>query len=278
MRSVTAHMRIALGQLNMVWEDKGLSLQKSEELIRQAAAGKAEEIFFPDMSLTGFSMNLDRIGERRAASESVAAMQKLAVKYGTAVGFGWAALPEPGDEKGTNRFTLVDRDGQVLGEYAKLHPFRYGGEADAYQGGNELVTVPFYGHVIGLYVCYDLRFPEIFQAASDRADLLVVIADWPASRRDHWLTLLRARAIENQAYVAGINCVGDLDGLNYSGDSTVFDPMGQMLGTLHGQEGLVVCDIGEDARTLREKFQMKSDRRNDLYIQQYEKIRKVQSL
>lgn len=129
-----------------------------------------------------------------------------------------------------------------------------------------------------MFVCYDLRFPEIFQAVSDQSDLMVVIADWPASRADHWLALLKARAIENQSYMAGVNCVGDIDGLSYSGDSSIFDPLGQMIGTLHGQEGIVVCDIGEDAERLRQKFQMKCDRRNDFYIQQYEKIRKVQSL
>lgn len=271
-------MRIALGQLNMVWENRQLSLQKAERLMEQASAQKADIIFFPEMSLTGFSMNLEKIGENGAASETVELMKELACRYRIAVGFGWAALPEPGQEKGTNRFSLLDKDGRVLAEYAKLHPFRYGGEADVYRGGDQLVTVPFCGHQISLFVCYDLRFPEIFQAVSDQSDLMVVIADWPASRRDHWLTLLKARAIENQAYVAGVNCVGDIDGLSYCGDSSVFDPLGQMIGTLYGQEGIVVCDIGEDAGPLRHKFQMKKDRRNDFYIQQYEKIRKVQSV
>lgn len=271
-------MRIALGQLNMVWEDKELSLQKAEKLMEQASAQKADILFFPEMSFTGFSMNLAKIGESGEASDTVRQMKELAVRYKMAVGFGWAALPEPGQEKGTNRFTLLDQDGQELTEYVKLHPFRYGGEADVYQGGDQLVTVPFCGHRISLFVCYDLRFPEIFRAVSDQSDLMVVIADWPASRADHWLALLKARAIENQSYMAGVNCVGDIDGLSYSGDSSIFDPLGQMIGTLHGQEGIVVCDIGEDAERLRQKFQMKCDRRNDFYIQQYEKIRKVQSL
>ena len=246
-------MRIALGQLNMVWEDKELSLQKAEKLMEQASAQKADILFFPEMSFTGFSMNLAKIGESGEASDTVRQMKELAVR-------------------------LLDKDGQELTEYVKLHPFWYGGEADVYQGGDQLVTVPFCGHRISLFVCYDLRFPEIFQAVSDQSDLMVVIADWPASRADHWLALLKARAIENQSYMAGVNCVGDIDGLSYSGDSSIFDPLGQMIGTLHGQEGIVVCDIGEDAERLRQKFQMKCDRRNDFYIQQYEKIRKVQSL
>lgn len=271
-------MRIALGQLNMAWEDKELSLQKMEQQVRMAAAGQADVIFFPEMSLTGFSMELSRIGENAVCPESREWVKELAVRYRTGIGYGWAALPEQGQDKGTNRFTMLDKDGSVLGEYSKLHPFRYGGEADVYQGGDSLVTVPFCGHHIGLFVCYDLRFPEIFQALSDEADVLVVIADWPDSRRDHWLALLKARAIENQAYVAGVNCVGEIGGLSYSGDSSIFDPLGNLLGTRYGQEGIVVCDVGEDAQSLRQKFQMKCDRRNEWYIQQYKKLRKVQSI
>ena len=269
--SVKTHMKIALGQLNMAWEDKELSLQKVRKLTAQAAAGEADMIVFPEMSLTGFSMDIDRIGENPDQPESVERMGRIAGEYHIAIGFGWAALPEAGQAKGTNRFTVLDAEGKVLGEYSKLHPFRYGGEADIYQGGDRLVTVPFMGHMIGLFICYDLRFPEIFQAVSEKADVMLVIADWPASRSDHWLTLLKARAIENQSYMAGVNCTGSLNGLDYSGDSAVFDPLGNLLGTLHGQEGVVVCEIGQDVQTLRQKFQMKQDRRNELYIQEYQK-------
>ena len=269
--SVKTHMKIAIGQLNMAWEDKELSLQKVRKLTAQAAAGEADMIVFPEMSLTGFSMDIDRIGENPDQPESVERMGRIAGEYHIAIGFGWAALPEAGQAKGTNRFTVLDAEGKVLGEYSKLHPFRYGGEADIYQGGDRLVTVPFMGHMIGLFICYDLRFPEIFQAVSEKADVMLVIADWPASRSDHWLTLLKARAIENQSYMAGVNCTGSLNGLDYSGDSAVFDPLGNLLGTLHGQEGVVVCEIGQDVQTLRQKFQMKQDRRNELYIQEYQK-------
>lgn len=255
----------------MAWEDKELSLQKVRKLTAQAAAGEADLIVFPEMSLTGFSMDIDRIGEDPDQPESVERMGRIAGEYHIAIGFGWAALPETGQAKGTNRFTVLDAEGKVLGEYSKLHPFRYGGETDIYQGGDRLVTVPFMGHTIGLFVCYDLRFPEIFELVSEQADVMLVIADWPASRADHWLTLLKARAIENQSYMAGVNCTGRLNGLDYSGDSAVFDPLGNLLGTLHGQEGIVICEIGHDVQALRQKFQMKQDRRNEFYIQEYQK-------
>lgn len=262
-------MKIALGQLDMVWEDKEASLAKAEQMLKTAAAGQADLILFPEMSLTGFSMHLDRIGEPPDAPESVERMSELAARYGIAVGFGWAALPEGQEQKGTNRFTLLDETGRVLAEYCKLHPFRYGGETEAYRGGGQLVTAPFHGHTLGLFVCYDLRFPEIFQIVSGQADVLLVIANWPSSRRDHWLTLLKARAIENQAYVAGVNCAGTREGLEYSGDSSVFDPLGNMLGTLCGQEGVLICELENRTRELREKFQTRSDRREDFYIEAY---------
>ena len=262
-------MKIALGQLDMVWEDKDATLTKVEQMMATASQAGADLILFPEMTLTGFSTNLDRIGELPDDSWSVNQMRRLAVKYKLAAGFGWGALPEYAGGKGTNRFTLVSGTGAVLAEYKKLHPFRYGGEADVFEGGDRIVTVPFQGRTLGLFVCYDLRFPEIFQIASKRADVLLVIANWPSSLRDHWMTLLRARAIENQAYVAGVNCTGVRDGLEYSGDSMAVDALGNVLGILSWQEGVLLCEIDDRAWHLREKFQAKKDRREELYLSGY---------
>ena len=260
-------MKIALGQLNMVWEEKEASLQKVEKMMQQAAAGQADLIVFPEMSLTGFSMHIETIGENEQDAYTVHRMQELASRYGLAAGFGWAARPVDGAQKATNRFTLIGADGKILGEYKKLHPFRYGGEADVYEGGDRIVTVPFMGRQIALFICYDLRFPEIFQQArlQTEADIMLVIANWPASRREHWMTLLKARAIETQSYVIGVNCVGTQNGLIYSGDSMAVDILGQVMGQLSGQEGVLVCDIPDEAAGLREKFPVYKDRRTDIY-------------
>lgn len=260
-------MKIALGQLDMVWEDKAASLKKAEIMLKTAAAAEADVILFPEMSLTGFSMDVNRIGEPEGESDSVKRMQELAKEYGISIGFGWSALPEAGQDKGTNRFTFIDEGGQVLGEYCKLHPFRFGKEGEHYRRGDELVTVDYQGRTLGLFICYDLRFPEIFQIVSRKADILLVIANWPESRREHWTTLLRARAIENQAYVVGVNCAGERDGIKYSGDSMVVNPLGEVLGSLSGQEGILLCEIGDEAAALRERFPLKSDRREEFYAQ-----------
>lgn len=255
----------------MTWEDKKASLQKAGQMIAASAAGGADCIIFPEMSLTGFSMHLAKIGESGEDSWSVQEMQRLAVKHHIGIGFGWAALPELGEEKGTNRFTFIDKEGKVLGEYSKLHPFSYGGESAAFRGGEELVTFPFMGRWISLFVCYDLRFPEIFQAAAGEADIFLVIANWPESRSQQWKTLLQARAMENQAYVVGVNCVGERDGISYTGDSAAFDVLGNTLGELSRQEGILICELEDRAWELRDKFRIRQDRREDLYCSLYRK-------
>lgn len=264
-------MKVALGQLDMIWEDKEATLDKVQTMMKTASAGGADLILFPEMTLTGFSMNLQKIGEDSASSWTVNQMSELAKKYSLAAGFGWAALPEEKQQKGTNRFTLIDASGNLLAEYSKIHPFRFGGEADVFMGGNQIVTVPFLGRTLGLFICYDLRFPEIFQIASRQADILLVIANWPASRREHWMTLLQARAVENQSYVVGVNCAGTRDDLEYAGDSMAVDAMGNVIGRLSGQEGVLLCELDDRAWSLREKFQTKKDRREELYIAGFSK-------
>ena len=258
-------MRVALGQLDMVWENKERSIQKAEPMIAQAAEGGCDVIIFPEMSFTGFSMNLAKIGERQEDSATKKKMKELAARYGIGIGFGWSALGGKPGEKGTNRFTIVGSKGEDVLEYVKLHPFTYGGESDFYEKGTEIVTAPFLGRTISLFICYDLRFPEIFQIAARKADVIFVIANWPGVRSAHWETLLRARAIENQAYVVGVNCVGERDGMGYTGESMAVDSIGNILGKLSGKEGVLICDLDDRAWSLRGKFNTAKDRREEFY-------------
>ncbi|HBA96734.1 MAG TPA: carbon-nitrogen hydrolase, partial [Lachnospiraceae bacterium] len=262
-------MRVALGQLDMIWENKEASLKKSEGMVKEAAAGNSDIIVFPEMSLTGFSMSLDKIGEDASASWSVKAVKNLAVQNSIAIGFGWAALPEGGSKKGSNMFTIIDKNGNTTAEYKKIQPFTLGGESDVYEGGSSIVTVPFMGHTASLFICYDLRFPELFQIASGKADIIFVIANWPAVRSAHWTTLLRARAIETQSYIVGVNCYGFRDNTDYSGDSMAIDSIGNILGQISGREGVLICDIDDRAWSLRNKFNTRKDRKTDFYIKEY---------
>lgn len=273
-------MRVALGQLDMIWENKELSILRGEKMIREAAQAQADVIIFPEMSFTGFSMNLDRIGEPVGQSETVGKMSALARQYQIAIGFGWAALPQAtdrinGESLGTNRFTLLDGNGEIVTEYSKIHPFTYGGESERYAKGEQIVSVPFLGRNVSLFICYDLRFPELFQIASQQSDIIFVIANWPEIRSAHWQTLLRARAIETQSYLVGVNCYGSRDGESYSGDSMAVDSIGNILGILSGREGVLICDLDDRAWRLRQKFSTRTDRQEELYGEYFSGKRKV---
>lgn len=258
-------MRIALGQIDMVWEDRAASLKKAEKMTEEAADGNCDLIVFPEMAFTGFSMNLDKVGEPPECSATRKEIIAMAKRFGIGIAYGWASLPSENAGKGRNVFTLVDAAGEVAGEYVKLHPFSYGKEDIYYEKGNEIVTFPYLDRQIALFVCYDLRFPEIFEIAARRSDIMIVIANWPAIRSAQWETLLRARAIETQSYVVGVNCVGRRDGEIYSGDSMAVDCMGNILGKISGREGILICELENRAWHLREKFATGKDRREAFY-------------
>lgn len=279
-------MRVALGQLDMVWEDKVASIERAERMITEAAEAQADVIIFPEMSFTGYSMNLEQIGEPVGASATVQKMSALARQYQIAIAFGWAALPEckedseqgiseDGQRLGTNRFTLLDNSGQTVAEYVKIHPFTHGGESEHYAKGEQIINIPFLGRNISLFICYDLRFPELFQIAAEQSDIMFVIANWPAIRSTHWQTLLRARAIETQSYVVGVNCFGERDNMSYSGDSMAVDSIGNVLGVLSGREGVLICNLDDRAWRLREKFQTRADRQKKLYEEYYNGARTI---
>lgn len=252
-------MKLCLCQMNIVWENKASNIAKVESFCEKAAQKGADLVLFPEMSLTGFSQN---IAATKEDGESVYKISLIAKKYNVAIGIGWV---KDCGEKGENRYTVVDKNGNVLSEYTKLHPFSYSGEDKNFNCGEGLSTFKFEGFNIGTLICYDLRFPEVFQALSKKADIIVLPACWPEKRSEHWKVLLRARAIENQCYIAAVNCVGDVGGLHYSGDSAVVNPDGKVLCTLSDREGLLMPNIDNDVNLFRACFPTKKDRRVDLY-------------
>lgn len=253
-------MRIALYQMHIAWEDKNTNIAKLEEQLKAAEQKKIDAIFLPEMSFTGFSMNTDVTKE--AGEETILRMKQLSAKYNIAIGFGWV---KDCRQKSENHYTVVDKNGNLLSDYAKLHPFSYSGEDMKFQGGERLSSFMLEGVPCSNFICYDLRFPEIFQIASKAADVIILPANWPAKRSNHWKTLLQARAIENQAYVLAINCVGQIDSLYYSGDSCVINPDGQIIEMLSDEEGLIIYDLSDDVEQYRSSFPVKKDRREALY-------------
>lgn len=254
-------MKIALCQLDIAWEDKEKNLFRAEGFLEKAASEKVDLVLFPEMTLTGFSMNIARTAESDKASEKNFAA--LAKRHSLAIGFGWV---ETAGNKARNHYTVVSSEGETLSDYVKIHPFSYADEDRFFIPGDKLSFFSIGDIEVSTFICYDLRFPEIFQAASGRAGLLVVAANWPALRKEHWRALLRARAIENQAFVAGINCVGAKGGLDYSGNTSLIDPHGNIMAELDCVEDMIIAGIDTDAvKRYRESFPQKKDRKNDFY-------------
>ena len=273
-------MKLALAQLDIAFEDKTKNKETALQFIKHAATEKVDMILFPEMTLTGFSMNTSFIGENH--KETLEFFKELSSKFNIFIGFGYVE----GTSCSKNKYSVVaprvmergvplvvHRDvpqGVELVNYTKIHPFSFGEETKFYQSGNEINLFSAFDFTIAPFICYDLRFPEIFQIASRTASLITVAANWPIERREHWITLLKARAIENQCYIAGINRVGEGNGLNYSGDSMIIDPLGNIVSSLYMEEGLVIADICKDEVTeVREKFRLKEDRKNALYYKMY---------
>ena len=194
-------------------------------------------------------------------------IKTLADRHHTTIGIGWVKKTEPLCE---NHYSIVTPDGGVAMDFAKIHPFSYGEEHEHFQGGTTLCTGTLGEFRAGLGICYDLRFPEQFRAMVPKTEFFIVPANWPESRVSHWKALLAARAIENQCYVVGVNCCGDMDGQYYSGDSGLYAPDGSLLvptkeirltDALCKEEKLLVYDIQNDVAKIRKAFPVLQDRK-----------------
>lgn len=253
-------MKIAICQSNIIFEDKEENISNALKLIK--ASSGADLILFPEMSFTGFSMNISLTGETDDYTVNII---KIAAKeHNIAIGFGYVQLV---GGKGENRYVIIGSNGEILSSYTKIHSFAIGGERDDFLSGNSLPAQVEIGlHKISTFICYDLRFPEIFRAVADSSTLITVAANWPKSRREHWIALLKARAIENQVYIAGINCCGTRSDIEYSGDSMIIDPWGNVIAQANSEnEEILVCEIPTNVDEIRNSFPVGASRKPDLY-------------
>jgi predicted amidohydrolase len=234
-------MKVAAIQHDIVWEDPKANFARLAPLIDDAVDQGARLVVLTEMYSTGFSMHTERTAEP-ADGPSTEYLVEQARAHGIWV---CGSLPErsPDDERPANCLVLAAPDGDVH-RYRKIHPFRYGGEDTKYRAGDARVTVDVEGVRCSLFVCYDLRFADDFWALAPDTDCYLVPSNWPASRREHWRVLLRARAIENQAYVVGVNRVGRGGRLDYVGDSAVIGPFGEVVAeAAEGVEETLIADI-----------------------------------
>lgn len=246
-------------QTRLYWEDRQANISMLDEKIR-GINDKTHIVILPEMFSTGFSMKPETISETMDG-EAVQWMKKTAAEKKIIL-TGSLVIAEEGHF--FNRLIWMLPDGK-FGTYDKRHLFAYADEHNHYSPGNKRLITSVNGWKINLLVCYDLRFPvwarQQQKDGQPEYDLLVIVANWPARRSHAWKTLLQARAIENQCYVAGVNRVGkDGNDINYSGDSTVIDPLGDIIYTKKGEEDIHTTRLDKTTlQQMREKFPFLKD-------------------
>ena len=266
-------MRVAAVQLNSTG-DKGRNLASADRLIRAAAADGAELVALPE------KWNLLGPGEEMAAGAEPLDGPSLSTARGWARELGIhllaGSIAERGEKKAFNTSVLIGPGGEDVAVYRKIHMFdvEAGGveyrESEHEEAGSEIVTAPLGDLTVGLSVCYDLRFPELYRILAVRGARLIVVpsAFTLATGRDHWEVLLRARAIENQAFVLAPNQVGEAPP-HYSsfGHSVIVDPWGAMLATAPDEECFVAADLDlTDQDRVRHSLPSLANRRPDAYV------------
>ena len=252
-------MRVAVVQHDIVWEDKEANFARLAPRIEGAAAAGARLVVLSETFSTGFSTRVDATAEPVGGPSSQFLLEQAAAHDVWVCG----SFPEIATEGKApfNTLVLAGPDGTAH-RYRKIHRFGYGGEDDRFSAGSDRVTVEVDGLRFTLFVCYDLRFADEWWAVATDTDVYVCVANWPESRRHHWQALLRARAIENQAYVVAANRVGRGGDLDYAGDSAVVDPMGEVLASGSRTEALLVAEVtAERVADVRAEFPFLADRR-----------------
>jgi omega-amidase len=238
-------MKIFCCQLDIIWENKPANYAKVLALLEGMAPEAGSLVILPEMFSTGFSMNVEAISDSRTR-ETEMFLAATASKYDIFL-LGGLVTTAP-DGRGRNEAVAFSPEGREVGRYRKMHPFTFGGESQHYVGGKDPLLFQWHNIVVSPFICYDLRFPEVFRAAvQEGTQFFVVIANWPAARESHWLTLLKARAIENQSYVAGVNRCGNDPKLAYSGRSLIVDPRGEVIADAGGEEGIISAEVDVEA-------------------------------
>jgi predicted amidohydrolase len=254
-------VRVAAIQTDIVWEQPAANFERLAVKLRTAASAGARLLVLPEMYSYGFSMATERIAEP-PDGPSVVFLREQAMTLGVWV---CGSVPErshhPDAERPSNTFVLAQPDGE-LHRYRKRHPFSFAQEHEHYLAGDESLTVDIEGVRTSASICYDLRFADDYWELATRTDLYLIVANWPQRRREHWQTLLRARAIENQAWVVGVNRVGEGGDLVYSGDSMIIDPWGEVIVSASRDETTLFADIdAERVADARSRFPVLADRR-----------------
>lgn len=244
-------MKICLCQYDIEWENKKKNKEKIEDIL--ADVSNIDLIVLPETSLSGFSFNRAVTTLTRSDMDFFISIAKKKASFVCAGGVI--------EEK--NSCIVVNNSGKVVLETSKIHLFSVSGENMHHKPGSQIANFRIGKVTITPFICYDLRFAPLFWLSAHQTDIFLVIANWPETRRNHWKTLLSARAIENQSFVIGVNRIGKSPYESYCGDSSVIDPQGRVIFDAGNRCGAFVVEINpEDVENCRKNFPVLKDRKN----------------
>ncbi len=229
-------------QFDIAWENKPANFASVRRLLTASRPKRDSLVALPETFNTGFSLNAEILAES-PCGETEQFLAATAREFGVYLVAGVPVRDQDG--RGRNRALVYSSAGELLASYAKMHPFSPANEASAYIGGEQPVSFRWGDCIASPFICYDVRFPEIFRAAAARwrPELFVVIANFPDKRINHWIRLLQARAIENQAYVLGVNRTGTDPQITYNGHSIIIDPQGDILIDAGEKENVIQAEL-----------------------------------
>ncbi len=244
-------MKISLFQFNPKWEDKIFNQKKIIEILEKNKI-VTDILIFPEMTLTGFSMNAKNLAEDLNGN-SIKFFSQLGQKFNCNIFCGMIQVE---NNNYFNSLIHFDSQGKIIKIYKKIQLFSFSKEEKFYSAGDKPEITYVKDWKIGLSICYDVRFPELFRFyGKEKVDLIINIANWPITRIQHWKVLLQARAIENLCYVVGVNRVGVDPTADYNGLSCVFNPFGEEIISIKNEENIFSVDVNKDIiNQVRNKF------------------------
>jgi len=258
-------MKVAIVQMDVVLGQPELNLKKAEAMVRKAALEKPDVILLPEMWNTSY--DLKRVSEIADIEgfPNAQHMGELAGELGINIIAG--SIANKISDKVYNTAYVFNRQGQKVVEYSKVHLFGLMNEEEYLDRGNKRVIFELDGIICGLFICYDLRFPELTRAlALDGAQVIFVPAQWPHPRMHPWRILNQARAIENQLYIVAVNRVGQEGQTDFFGHSMIIDPLGEVLYEAGEKEEIKVLELDLDhIGVVRKKMTCFSDRVEEVY-------------
>lgn len=238
-------MRVALLQMDLAWQDAGSNRAAVERAIESAALAPGAFVLAPEMTDTGFVHRADEKTPTDGAAFAVSTARRFGVWY------QHGCIEVAKDGFGRNLAVVASPEGRVAARYEKIHPFGYGAETEGFRGGGEITPFDTGEARLAPFICYDLRFPEVWRlAALAGAEVFMIGANWPDARQAHWRALCISRAIENQAYVVACNRIGKDPQSSYRGGSLVISPKGEIVAEAGDGPATITAEL--DLQTLRE--------------------------